>query len=129
MILRDRANPIEPVIFRRGVPSNRGDKVPRRFLQILEMVDQGKPFQNGSGRLELAQAIASNANPLTARVIVNRIWQHQFGQGLVRTPSDFGIRCPQPQQQDRNDEPSNELLSSLSRDDRKIGDRERNCSK
>ena len=85
MILRDRANPIEPVIFRRGVPSNRGDKVPRRFLQILEMVDQGKPFQNGSGRLELAQAIASNANPLTARVIVNRIWQHQFGQGLVRT--------------------------------------------
>ncbi len=96
MILEDRANPIQPVIFKRGIPSNRGDQVPRRFLQILEMVDQGAPFQNGSGRMELAKAIASPKNPLTARVIVNRVWQHQFGNGLVRTPSDFGIRGEQP---------------------------------
>lgn len=110
MILRDRANPIEPVIFRRGVPGNRGDKVPRRFLQILEMVDQGKPFKNGSGRLELAQAIASNTNPLTARVIVNRIWQHQFGQGLVRTPSDFGIRGEKPTHPDLLDHLASQFM-------------------
>jgi hypothetical protein len=48
------------------------------------------PFTNGSGRLELANAIASRENPLTARVMVNRIWQHHFGKGLVRTPSNFG---------------------------------------
>lgn len=92
MILQDRAQPVEPVIFKRGVPGNRGERVPRRFLQILEMVDQGKTFTDGSGRLELAKAIASPKNPLTARVLVNRIWQHQFGEGLVRSPSDFGIR-------------------------------------
>lgn len=96
MVLNDRAKPIEPVIFKRGVASNRGDRVPRRFLQILEMVDGGKSFQDGSGRLELARAIASPKNPLTARVIVNRVWQHQFGEGLVRTPSDFGIRGEMP---------------------------------
>src|SRR5207247_1426896 len=50
----------------------------------------------GSGRLELARAIASPENPLTARVIVNRIWLHHFGAGLVRTPSDFGLRSDPP---------------------------------
>ena len=55
-----------------------------------------KPFQNGSGRLELAQAIASKDNPLTARVMVNRVWLHHFGTGLVRTPSDFGLRSDPP---------------------------------
>ena len=96
MVLKDKAQPINPVIFKRGVASNRGDSVPRRFLQVLEMVDQGASFQNGSGRLELAKAIANPANPLTARVIINRIWQHHFGEGLVRTPSDFGIRGEPP---------------------------------
>jgi hypothetical protein len=55
-----------------------------------------KPFQNGSGRLELARAIASPKNPLTARVIVNRVWAWHFGQGLVNTPSDFGTRSKPP---------------------------------
>ena len=49
-----------------------------------------KPFTKGSGRLELAEAIADPNNPLTARVMVNRIWQRHFGQGIVRTPSNFG---------------------------------------
>ena len=55
-----------------------------------------KPFQNGSGRLELALAIASKENPLTARVLANRVWLHHFGAGLVRTPSDFGTRSDAP---------------------------------
>ena len=55
-----------------------------------------KPFTEGSGRLELAQAIASKDNPLTARVMVNRVWLHHFGKGLVRTPSDFGLRGEPP---------------------------------
>src|SRR6185295_9129075 len=49
-----------------------------------------------SGRLELAKAIASADNPLTARVWVNRVWAYHFGQGLVRTPSDFGVRSDPP---------------------------------
>ena len=57
------------------------------------------PFTNGSGRLELARAIASPANPLTARVYVNRVWLHHFGEGLVKTPGDFGVRTEAPVQQ------------------------------
>jgi hypothetical protein len=55
-----------------------------------------KPFAKGSGRLEMAEAIASRDNPLTARVLVNRVWLHHFGAGLVRTPSDFGTRSDPP---------------------------------
>jgi hypothetical protein len=55
-----------------------------------------KPFTNGSGRLELARTIASADNPLTARVLVNRVWAGHFGDGLVRTPSDFGTRSEPP---------------------------------
>jgi hypothetical protein len=55
-----------------------------------------EPFKDGSGRLELAQAIASRDNPLTARVFVNRVWLHLFGEGLVDTPSDFGLRSEPP---------------------------------
>ena len=53
-------------------------------------------FEKGSGRLELAEAIANPRNPLTARVMVNRIWQHHFGAGIVRTPSDFGRMGDRP---------------------------------
>lgn len=83
MVLVDKPGLYDPVIFRRGQPGNRGDAVPRRFLQLLSHVDGGKPFTQGSGRLELAKAIASPTNPLTPRVIVNRVWQHHFGVGLV----------------------------------------------
>ena len=73
----------------RGDPVQPGEVVPRRFLQVLAG-DQPPPFSQGSGRMELARSVASPSNPLTARVMVNRIWQHHFGQGLVRTPSNFG---------------------------------------
>jgi cytochrome c553 len=73
----------------RGNPETLGEPAPRHFLSIL---CPGEPtaFRKGSGRLELAEAIASADNPLTARVMVNRVWEHHFGRGLVGTPSNFG---------------------------------------
>ena len=95
VILTDRPVQEPQRVFRRGNPSNLGEEVERRFLEALSGRD-AKPFRNGSGRLELARAIASRDNPLTARVMVNRIWLHHFGAGLVRTPSDFGFRGEPP---------------------------------
>jgi hypothetical protein len=95
MVMRDRERPTQPRVFLRGQPGNPGPEVPRQFLAIL-CGDKRQPFQHGSGRLELAQAIASPNNPLTARVMVNRVWLHLFGHGLVRTPSDFGTRSDPP---------------------------------
>jgi len=86
----------EPQIFRRGNPATKGEEVPRQFPIVVAGPDR-TPFQIGSGRLELAQGIIARDNPLTARVWVNRIWQHHFGTGIVPTPSDFGIRAAQPQ--------------------------------
>jgi len=76
-----------------GSAANLGEEVPRRFLTVLS---DGQPFTKGAGRLELAEAIASAKNPLTARVAVNRIWHHHFGSGIVRTPSDFGFMGDRP---------------------------------
>jgi hypothetical protein len=59
-----------------------------------------RAFSSGSGRLELARAIVDRGNPLTARVLVNRVWLHHFGTGLVRTPSDFGLRSEPPSHPD-----------------------------
>ncbi|GMU92777.1 MAG: hypothetical protein AMXMBFR4_18350 [Candidatus Hydrogenedentota bacterium] len=95
VILEDKPVLKNARVFRRGNPANRGPEVPRQYLAVLSGDDR-KPFQVGSGRLELARAIANADNPLTARVIVNRIWLHHFGQGLVRTPSDFGVRSEPP---------------------------------
>lgn len=85
-----RPGPQDLNLFLRGDPNRLGDVVPRRFLQVLSR-DDSQPFQNGSGRLELAQAITTDAAPLAARVIVNRIWLAHFGRGLVTTPSNFGV--------------------------------------
>lgn len=95
LVLTDRPWPIDPQIFRRGNPANKGETVPRQFLSVLAGDDR-RPFEQGSGRLELAEAIVSPDNPLTARVWVNRVWLHHFGAGLVRTPSDFGTRAEPP---------------------------------
>jgi mono/diheme cytochrome c family protein len=95
MALVDNKTPQTPRVFIRGNANNRGPEVPRQFLEVLAGPDR-KPFEKGSGRLELAQAIASPDNPLTARVIVNRVWMYHFGAPLVRTPSDFGLRSEPP---------------------------------
>jgi hypothetical protein len=94
-VIADIEHPTDLKLHIRGDPYNLGDPVPRHFLSIL---CDGQPaaFRNGSGRLELAEAIASPRNPLTARVMVNRIWQHHFGAGLVRTPSNFGLAGDRP---------------------------------
>lgn len=76
---------------KRGNPNQTGDVVKRRFLSAFPTPSgQPREFTKGSGRLELAQAILEDARPLTARVIVNRVWRHHFGRGLVATPSEFG---------------------------------------
>ncbi len=93
--LVDAPQPHNARVLKRGNPGNPGEEVPRQFLLLLAG-EKRQPFQQGSGRLELAQAIASHDNPLTARVFVNRVWGHLFGQGLVRTPSDFGTRSDPP---------------------------------
>lgn len=83
------SNPSDLQVMVRGNPANRGELAPRRFLRILSN-QTPTAFTQGSGRLELANAIASSENPLTARVMVNRVWQHHFGRGLVGTPDNFG---------------------------------------
>ncbi len=95
MVLNDLPTPVEPVVYVRGNPGRPGRQVSRHFLQAVGNFG-AKPFTHGSGRLELAQDIASPRNPLTARVIVNRVWMHHFGAGIVRTASDFGIRGTPP---------------------------------
>ena len=95
MVLLDNASPHNPRIFRRGNPGMKGDAVPRRFIAALSHGER-KPFVEGSGRLEMAEAIADPGNPLTARVMANRVWQRLFGSGLVITPSDFGVRAEPP---------------------------------
>jgi hypothetical protein len=95
MALVDRPDPHNTAIFIRGNSGNQGPEAPREFLEVLAGPNR-KPFQKGSGRLELAEAIANRDNPLTARVLVNRIWLHHFGGALVATPSDFGLRSSPP---------------------------------
>ncbi|NQV25821.1 MAG: DUF1553 domain-containing protein [Rhodopirellula sp.] len=82
-------------VFIRGDAGRLGAPVQRRFLQLLSP-EKNEPYTNGSGRLELARAITSRDNPLTARVFVNRVWMHHFGMGLVDSPSNFGVTGSRP---------------------------------
>jgi hypothetical protein len=79
----------EQRVFIRGNPENQGELVPKGFPRVLTG-DRQPSITIGSGRRELANWLADPANPLTSRVMVNRIWQWHFGQGIVRTPSNFG---------------------------------------
>jgi len=95
MIVNEKEKPVTPFVFLRGEPSRKGDRVPRRFISFLDH-ENTKPFVQGSGRLELAKKITDPANPLTARVAVNRVWMRYFGVGLVSSVDDFGLRCEAP---------------------------------
>lgn len=84
-------------VLRRGEAQNKGDVVPRRFLEILSPDPKKRPeWHEGSGRLQLALAIADPKNPMTARVMVNRVWQQHFGAGFVATPDDLGNMSSPP---------------------------------
>jgi mono/diheme cytochrome c family protein len=95
-VLEDMDKPRDSYVFVKGNPGVHGPAATRHFLTILSPGDNPPLFKSGSGRLELAEDIASKDNPLTARVMVNRIWLHHFGDGLVRTPDDFGERGEAP---------------------------------
>ena len=89
--------PVNTRIQLRGEPDRPGAEVPRKFPDVLGgAVLPDELAKNGSGRLELAQWIVEPANPLTARVIVNRVWQRHFGTGLVPGDGDFGLRGEAP---------------------------------
>ena len=90
------AKPVNARIQIKGEPDHLGAEVPRHFLEILGGQSLPKKAESGSGRLELAKWITDEKNPLTARVIVNRIWQRHFGTGLVASTSDFGLRGEKP---------------------------------
>ena len=87
--------PVQQRIFRRGQHKNPGRTVPKRFPIVLAGADQ-PAIESGSGRRELAEWLVSDRNPLTARVIVNRVWLWHFGEGLVRTPNNYGLRGEPP---------------------------------
>jgi mono/diheme cytochrome c family protein/cytochrome c553 len=88
-IISDVAKPKKQHVYLRGDKNNPGDEVDAHFLSILSS-GKPKPYTHGSGRLELAEDIADPKNPLTPRVIVNRVWQWHFGVGIARTASNFG---------------------------------------
>lgn len=96
MAVADTERVRDSFIFIRGESRNRGDRVPRRFLEILSGEERESFPRDKSGRLQLAESIADKDNPLTARVIVNRVWQWHFGRPLVGTPGDFGMRAEPP---------------------------------
>jgi uncharacterized protein DUF1553/uncharacterized protein DUF1549/cytochrome c len=87
--------PANARVHRKGDPKSLGDEVPRGFLTILGGQQVPKDHR-GSGREFLASWIADAKNPLTARVMVNRIWAYHFGKGIVQTPNDFGARGHAP---------------------------------
>ena len=92
--LGEASRAIECPVLIRGNPSTPGAKVAPALSDGARR--RQTPFAHGSGRLDLARAIASKDNPLTARVMVNRVWQHHFGRGLVGTPSNFGALGERP---------------------------------
>ena len=95
LMMRDSEKTGDRRVFLRGQPGNQGPVAPRQFLTALRKPDEPR-FRDGSGRMELAQRITEASNPLFARVMVNRIWDHLIGRPLVDSPSDFGVRTEAP---------------------------------
>ena len=94
--VRDAKTVSDTEIRIRGEAEKLGPIVPRGFLGVLKVPDRPAINPRQSGRLELAQWLASDQNPLTPRVIVNRVWHHLFGQGLVKTVDNFGVMGDRP---------------------------------
>ncbi|MCU0710733.1 MAG: PSD1 and planctomycete cytochrome C domain-containing protein [Pirellula sp.] len=112
--LFDRQAIVLPRIFKRGVPANKGKVVDLHYLTMFPQDQHGTPtpFRIGSGRWELADQITRSDNPLTSRVWVNRLWQHFFGQGIVKSTSDFGLRSDAPSHPELLDWLANDLVQN-----------------
>lgn len=95
MIIQEDATPKATHVFLRGNPLARGETVQAKFLSALPS-GETPVYQDGQRRLGLARSIISDSNPLTARVLINGVWQNHFGSGFVRTPDDFGTRGDAP---------------------------------
>jgi hypothetical protein len=109
---RELAVPRDEPLRIRGVASSPGAVVPRGFLQVAAYPGQPQVNPTQSGRLELARWIASPQHPLTARVHVNRVWAHLFGEGLVRSVDNFGIRGERPTHPELLDYLAHEFITS-----------------
>jgi hypothetical protein len=96
MGVRDRAQPADAKINISGESGKLGEAVPRGFLSACKLSEKIEVDPARSGRLQLAQWLTQPDHPLTARVMVNRIWQQLFGEGIVRTPDDFGLYGERP---------------------------------
>ena len=94
MVMVDKEKPTDVRVFIRGNAGRPGEVAPRGYLTLFG----GEKFAQGSGRLDLAKAVTSKDNPLTPRVIVNRVWNQHFGRPLVSQMSDFGVQTPAPEQ-------------------------------
>jgi len=96
LAVRDVDEPVDSPIYRRGDFQNLGDMVPRGFLSAVSTSTSYSVPHGTSGRLQLAGWLTDSQNPLTSRVLVNRIWHHVFGKGLVRTVDYFGVHGESP---------------------------------
>ncbi|MEQ1861262.1 MAG: PSD1 and planctomycete cytochrome C domain-containing protein [Chthoniobacteraceae bacterium] len=96
MVVKDKSSARDVPLLIRGQAGAPGEVVPRGFLEVLSPGGQRLSFSKGSGRLELAQAIASKDNATVARVLVNRVWAHHFGDGFVPTLDDIGVQSEKP---------------------------------
>ena len=97
MGVRDREKPADCKINIKGDAKKLGRPVPRGFLSAIEFGESSRVIEKSqSGRLELAYWLTDAQHPLTARVMVNRVWLHLFGEGIVRTPDDFGVYGQRP---------------------------------
>jgi hypothetical protein len=92
----DRPEPVDAAVLLRGELDQADGTVPRGLVEVLCRPDEPRNIAEGSGRLDLAFWIASRDNPLTARVLVNRVWLKLMGRGLVATPDNFGVMGEEP---------------------------------
>ncbi|HUR56057.1 MAG TPA: PSD1 and planctomycete cytochrome C domain-containing protein, partial [Gemmataceae bacterium] len=115
LAVQDEANPADVKVHVRGNHLTLGEVAPRVFPRVIAGEKQS-PVSSGSGRLPFAEWVASRENPLTARVMVNRVWMHHFGEGIVRSPDNFGKLGERPTHPELLDWLATEFMASRASD-------------